>query len=140
MERIMRTLKVITGSLLLVFSMPAFSQATVDALFQADVADATNREIVVLEVNYAAGNKSESHRHNAHTIVYVLEGKVAMAVAGGETKIYGPGDVFYESPDDIHSVSMNASDTETAKILVFFLKGKDAATTEAAAYLNTSNM
>ena len=128
----MRTLKFAIASLLLVITVPAFSQATVNALFQTDVADATNREIVVLEVNYEAGNKSASHRHNAHTIVYVLEGRVKMAVAGGETKTYGPGDVFYETPDDIHSVSMNASDTEPAKILVFFLKGRGAATTEPA--------
>ena len=128
----MKTLNIIIASLLLVISLPAFSQATVNALFQTDVADATNREIVVLEVNYEAGNKSASHRHNAHTIVYVLEGRVKMAVAGGETKTYGPGDVFYETPDDIHSVSMNASDTEPAKILVFFLKEKGAETTEPA--------
>ena len=106
--------------------------AMVNALFQTDVADATNQEIVVLEVVYAAGSKSESHRHNAHTVVYVLEGSVTMAVAGGESKTLGPGEIFYESPADIHSVSMNASDTEPAKILVYFLKRKGAASTEPA--------
>lgn len=106
--------------------------AMVNALFQTDVADATNQEIVVLEVVYAAGSKSESHRHNAHTVVYVLEGNVTMAVEGGETKTLGPGEIFYETPDDIHSVSMNASDTEPAKILVYFLKEKGAASTEPA--------
>jgi len=29
---------------------------------------------------------------------------------------------FYETPADIHTVGMNASDTESAKILVFFVK------------------
>lgn len=106
--------------------------ATTKGLFQTDVADVTNQEIVVLEVVYAPGQKSSSHRHNAHTIVYVLEGRVRMAVAGGETETYGPGDVFYENPDDIHSVSMNASDTEPAKILVFFLKERNARSTEPA--------
>jgi quercetin dioxygenase-like cupin family protein len=62
----------------------------------------------------------------------VLEGTVIMQVAGGELQTLGPGDVFYETPADIHSVSRNASDTEPAKILVFFLKEKDAATTEPA--------
>lgn len=109
----------------------AAQDAMVNALFQTDVANASNQEIVVLEVVYAAGSKSESHRHNAHTLVYVLEGSVTMAVAGGETKTLGPGEVFYESPADIHSVSMNASETEPAKILVFFLKERGAATTEA---------
>ena len=128
----MQLLRIAIASWLLVFSSSAFSQATVNSLFQIDVADVTNQEIVVLEVNYPAGNDSPVHRHNAHTIVYVLEGSVIMAVAGGEPQTLGPGDVFYESPDDIHSVSRNASATEPAKILVFFLKEKGAASTEPA--------
>jgi quercetin dioxygenase-like cupin family protein len=128
----MQLLRIAIASWLLVFNSSAFSQATVNSLFQTDVADVTNQEIVVLEVNYPAGNDSPVHRHNAHTIVYVLEGSVIMAVAGGEPQTLGPGDVFYESPDDIHSVSRNASATEPAKILVFFLKGKGAASTEPA--------
>ena len=128
----MKTIKLVAAMFFLVASANAFSQASAESLFQTDVADVTNQEIVVLEVNYPAGNKSSSHRHNAHTIVYVLEGSVRMAVAGGETKTLGPGEIFYESPADIHSVSMNASDTEPAKILVFFLKEKGAATTEPA--------
>lgn len=119
--------------ILMILSASVVAQdAMVNALFQTDVEDATNQEIVVLEVVYAAGSKSESHRHNAHTVVYVLEGNVTMAVEGGETKTLGPGEIFYETPDDIHSVSMNASDTEPAKILVYFLKEKGAASTEPA--------
>ncbi len=128
----MKILRNFFAGLLLASSVPAFSQATVDSLFQTDVADVTNQEIVVLEVNYAAGNDSPVHRHNAHTIVYVLEGTVIMQVKGSEPQTLGPGDVFYENPDDIHSMSRNASDTEPAKILVFFLKGKGAAATEPA--------
>jgi len=128
----MSTPRILIASLCLVFSLPAFSQSTANAVFQTDVADATNQEILVLEVNYEAGNDSPVHRHNAHTVVYVLEGKVIMQVEGGEPQTLAPGDVFYESPDDIHTVSRNASATEPAKILVFFLKGKGAATTEPA--------
>ena len=129
----MKVFKIAAGMLLLVCSASAFAQgAAVSALFQTDVVDVTNQEIVVLEVTYPPGNKSSSHRHNAHTVVYVLEGTVKMAVEGGETRTLGPGEVFYESPDDIHSVSMNASETEPAKILVFFLKEKGAASTEPA--------
>ena len=128
----MRILKAVFGTLILLISVPALSQSTANAVFQTDVADVTNQEILVLEVNYEAGNDSPVHRHNAHTVVYVLEGTVIMQVAGGELQTLGPGDVFYETPADIHSVSRNASDTEPAKILVFFLKEKDAATTEPA--------
>ena len=55
-----------------------------------------------------------------------------MQVEGGEKQTLTVGEVFYETPDDIHSVSMNASDTEPAKILVFFLKTKGAAASEPA--------
>lgn len=128
----MKTIRTLSATLLLSFSLTAFSQTTAEGLFQADVADASNQEIVVLEVTYPPGHSSDTHRHNAHTVVYVLEGKVKMAVAGGETLTLGPGEIFYESPEDVHSVSMNASDTEPAKILVYFLKAKGAPSTEPA--------
>lgn len=123
----------IASLFLFILCAPAFAQSVaVNSVFQTDVANVSNQEIVVLEVNYPPGNDSPVHRHNAHTIVYVLEGTVIMAVAGGEEQTLGPGEVFYESPDDIHSVSRNASDSEPAKILVFFLKGKGAPSTEPA--------
>jgi len=124
--------RILASVALVLLSASAFAQSTAEGLFQTDVPDVTNQEIVVLEVTYPPGHASSSHRHNAHTVVYVLEGTVKMAVAGGETLTLGPGEVFYENPDDVHSVSMNASDTEPAKILVYFLKEKDAPATEPA--------
>jgi quercetin dioxygenase-like cupin family protein len=95
-------------------------------VFQTDLPDIEGREAVILEVVYPPGVASASHRHNAHTFVYVLEGTVEMQVAGGELKKLTVGQTFYETPNDIHSVSRNASETEPAKILVFFIKTKDA--------------
>lgn len=112
---------------------PAASQGSIaKGLFQADVADTTNQEIVVVEVEYPPGVASTSHRHNAHTVVYVLEGTVVMQIEGGEKQTLSVGEMFYETPDDIHTVSMNASDTEPARILVFFLKEKGAPASEPA--------
>ncbi len=45
-----------------------------------------------------------------------------MQVAGGKLVTLSPGDIFYENPNDIHSVSQNASDTESAKFLVHIIK------------------
>ena len=82
-----------------------------------------NQEIVVREINLAPGQPSSPpHRHNAHVFVYVLEGRVNMQVAGGELVTLSPGEMFYENPDDIHAVSQNASDTESAKFLVHIIK------------------
>jgi len=81
-----------------------------------------NQEILVSEVTLAPGQESSPHRHNAHVFVYVLEGRVNMQVAGGELVALSPGEMFYENPDDIHMVSQNASDTESAKFLVHIIK------------------
>ena len=124
--------KYVGGLLLIVAGATAAAQDTVRSVFRTDVADASNQEILVLEVSYPPGNDSPVHRHNAHTIVYVLEGSVIMQVEGSEPQTLGPGEVFYETPEDVHTVSRNASETEPAKILVFFLKGRGAATTEPA--------
>ena len=82
-----------------------------------------NQEIVVSEITLAPGQPSSPpHRHNAHVFVYVLEGRVIMQVAGGKPVTLSPGEMFYENPDDIHAVSQNASDTESAKFLVHIIK------------------
>ena len=128
----MRPNSYLIALLLIAVSATAGAQDAVKSIFQTDVGNVTDQEILVLEVNYPPGNDSSVHRHNAHTIVYVLEGSVVMQVEGSEPQTLGPGEVFYETPEDVHTVSRNASDTEAAKILVFFLKGQGAATTEPA--------
>lgn len=123
----------LTVVLLLVLSASSPAQESVaSALFQTDLPDIEGREAVILEVEIPPGAASKSHRHNAHTFVYVLEGTVVMQVVGGEPQTLVAGQTFYETPDDIHSVSRNASDTEPAKILVLFIKQKDAPMTEPA--------
>lgn len=102
------------------------SSAEVAMLFKQDLADTPGKAGQLLTVEFAPGEVSAPHRHNAHTFVYVLEGSVVMQVQGGETKTLTAGQTFYENPDDIHTVANNASDTEPAKILVFFIKDSDA--------------
>jgi quercetin dioxygenase-like cupin family protein len=36
------------------------------------------------------------------------------------------GDTFYEGPNDVHTVGRNASKTDPAKFVVFFVKDKGA--------------
>lgn len=102
------------------------SSAEVAMLFKQDLADTPGKAGQLLTVEFAPGEVSPPHRHNAHTFVYVLEGSVVMQVQGGEAKTLTAGQTFYENPDDIHTVANNASDTEPAKILVFFIKDSDA--------------
>ena len=103
--------------------------ATVTPLMTKDLIGIPGKEATMLTVEYKPGASSAEHRHNAHTFVYVLEGSVTMQVKGGKEVTLGPGQTFYESPDDIHTVSKNASGTKPAKFLVFFVKEKGAPAT-----------
>jgi quercetin dioxygenase-like cupin family protein len=103
------------------------SQSTkVTPLLTKDLTELPGKEGQMLTVEYPPGAVSAKHRHNAHTFVYVLEGSIVMQVEGGKETTLGPGQTFYESPADIHSVSRNASATQPAKFLVFFVKDKGA--------------
>jgi quercetin dioxygenase-like cupin family protein len=108
------------------FEAHVFAQAKATPLVTKDLMGIPGKEASMLTVEYAPGQASASHRHNASTFVYVLEGSVIMQVKGGKQMTLGPGETFYESPEDIHVVSKNASDTKPAKILVFFVKEKGA--------------
>ena len=108
---------------LFIFDNQSFSQDKKSgALMVKDLPDIPGREGMMLTVDYPPGASSPKHRHNAHVFVYCLEGTVIMQVESGEQKTLNPGDTFYENPDDIHIMSKNASDTDPAKILVFFIK------------------
>ena len=100
----------------------ATAPVTAIPLLSKPLPDVANKEGVMLTVEYAPGASSAPHRHNANTFVYVLEGAVVMQVKGGKEQTLTAGQTFYESPTDIHSVSRNASATQKAKILVFFVK------------------
>ena len=106
--------------------------AKVTPLMSKDLAGIAGKEGSMNVVEYPPGGSSAEHRHNAHTFVYVLEGSVVMQVKGGKEVTLGPGQTFYESPDDIHTVSKNASKTAPAKFLVFFVKDKGTPATVPA--------
>jgi quercetin dioxygenase-like cupin family protein len=103
-------------------------EAKVTPLLSKDLTGIPGKEGSLIAVEYAPGEASAIHRHNAHVFVYVLEGSVVMQVKGGKILTLGPGKTFYESPDDVHAVSRNASKTKPAKFLVFFVKDKAAST------------
>jgi len=113
--------------LVCLLAVPSVAQnPKVTPLQAKQLAGVPGKEAVMLTVEYPPGGSSSKHRHNAHTFVYVLEGSIVMQVEGGKEVTLGPGQTFYESPDDVHTVSKNASDSQPAKFLVFFVKEKDA--------------
>jgi quercetin dioxygenase-like cupin family protein len=96
--------------------------ANVTPLMHKELDGLTNKEGIMLIVEYAPGRYSNKHRHDAHSFVYVLEGSVTMQVAGSDPVTLEAGQTYYESPNDIHLVSKNASNTQAAKFVVFVLK------------------
>ena len=98
----------------------------VTRLMSKDLTDIPGKEVVMITVEYAPGGSDPIHRHDAQAFVYVLEGSVVMELNGGKQVTLKPGQTFYEGPDDIHTVGRNASSTEPAKFLVFFIKKKGA--------------
>jgi quercetin dioxygenase-like cupin family protein len=111
-------------ALCLVVVSAAAGDEQVTQLLKKDLTGIPGKEATMLTVEYAPGAYSGIHRHNAHTFVYVLEGTVVMQVKGGKPVTLGPGETFYESPEDVHVVSKNASATKRAKFLVVFVKDK----------------
>src|SRR5262245_36860038 len=91
-------------------------------LMSKDLTGCPGKEGAMITVEYPPGGSDVIHRHNAHAFVYVLEGKVVMQVRGGQPVTLGPGQTFYEGPDEVHTVGRNASRTEPAKFLVVLVK------------------
>lgn len=87
-----------------------------------------NKVADMVTVEYAPGQSSLPHRHNAHVFVYVLEGAMVMQARGKEPVTVSAGQTFYESPNDVHEVSRNASDSKPAKFLVLLLHDPGAST------------
>jgi quercetin dioxygenase-like cupin family protein len=113
-------------------SCVAAQEAKVTPLRTQELSGILGKEATILTVEYPPGGSSAEHRHNAHVFVYVLEGSVVMQVKGGKEVTLGPSQTFYESPEDVHAVSRNASTTKPAKFLVFFVKEKGAPLTVPA--------
>src|SRR5215467_540210 len=101
-------------------------EAQVAPLLSKDLPEFPGKEGLMLTVVYPPGASDAIHRHNAQAFVYVLEGNIVMQVKGGKEVTLGPGQTFYEGPNDIHVVGRNASTTKPAKFVVFLVKNKDA--------------
>jgi quercetin dioxygenase-like cupin family protein len=80
-------------------------QPKVTSLMSKDLPENPGKEVLMITVEHAPGGSSPSHRHNAHAIVYVLEGSVVMQLKGGQQVTLTAGQTFYEGPDDVHVVT-----------------------------------
>lgn len=105
-------------------------------LISKPLPDVPGKEGVVETVRLAPGEVVPAHRHDADVFAYVLEGSMITQREGGKPETVHAGEVFYESPTDVHIASRNASTTQPATLLVFFVKRIGAPPTR---YLQTGN-
>jgi quercetin dioxygenase-like cupin family protein len=96
----------------------------VTPLMLKELVDLPGKEALMITVDYPPGGADPIHRHDAHAFVYVLEGSIVMQVKGGPAVMLGPGQVFYEGPNDVHLVGRNASQVKSAKFVVVLIKNK----------------
>lgn len=129
----MRHLKTLAATLLLLASGhaaasgdPTPPMAKVTEVTTRALSDQPGKEILVINVEYPPGAVDPVHRHDAHAMVYVLEGSIVMGVRGQEEQVLKAGDTFYEGPNDVHTIGRNASQTEPAKFVVFLIKKQHA--------------
>ena len=122
----MRNKKLMLVLLFLMTGTTMAQEATVTPLMSKDLTELPGKEVSMITVEYHPGATDPIHRHNAHAFVYVLEGSIVMQVKGGKEVTLTPGQTFYEAPNDVHLVGRNASKTNPAKFVVFFIKDKGA--------------
>lgn len=88
--------------------------------------DGARLKATVVEVNYGPGESSAPHSHPCPVIGYVVSGAIRTQVKDGPETIVKAGESFYEAPNGIHIVSANASLTEPAKFIAYFVCDRDA--------------
>lgn len=103
----------------------AAPRAQVAELMTKALSDYPGKEGKMILVTYPPGSVDPVHRHYADAFVYVLEGSIVMGLNGGKQVTLGPGQTFYEGPNDVHTVGRNASRTKPAKFVVFLLKDQN---------------
>jgi quercetin dioxygenase-like cupin family protein len=78
-------------------------------------------KINVVEVTYPPGGASQAHSHPCPVVAYVVSGAIRSQVKGESVAVYRAGESFFEPANGVHLISANASRTEPAKFLAYFL-------------------
>src|ERR1044071_6398192 len=78
-------------------------------VFKHDLPDLSLKgwSVTAVEVSYGPGDSSPAPRHPGITIAYVLEGEIRSKVGDGPEETYSAGQMFLETPQQLHAVSRN---------------------------------
>jgi quercetin dioxygenase-like cupin family protein len=106
------------------YADPTKSAGTVHEVFKQSMPTTPGSEVIVVTVDYAPGESTPPHEHPGATFAYVLKGAVVSQLGDEPPHTYTEGQMWSETPHQHHTVSKNASATEPAKLLVFFMAPK----------------
>jgi len=117
----------IVGTLGVSSAMAADENAKVTLVYEHALPNVPGKSIKGVLVEYGPGGSSPAHTHPKSAFIYatVLEGAIQSSVNNGPVVTYHTGQSFSEMPGDLHSVSANASKTESAKLLAVFVVDTD---------------
>src|SRR5271166_269426 len=87
--------------------------------------DGSRLQATVVEVHYGPGESSPQHSHPCSVVGYVVDGAIRTQVKGEREATYQAGEAFYESPNSLHQVSANASQTQSATFIAYFVCDHD---------------
>lgn len=128
---------IVAGALLWTSIIHGHAQPTSDPAEQHDRArvalatplprlDGDHLRATLVEVYYGPGEASPAHSHPCAVVGYVVQGTIRTQVKGEPLAIYKAGESFYEAPNGVHAVSANASTTEPAKFVAYFVCDHEA--------------
>ncbi|QOJ21052.1 MAG: cupin domain-containing protein [Gammaproteobacteria bacterium] len=102
---------------------PKSKNAKVTVVYQHELPNIPGKSIKGVLVEYGPGGYSPGHTHAKSAFIYatVLEGAVRNQINDGPVVTYEAGQSFSELPGDRHSVSANASETKSARLLAVFV-------------------
>lgn len=102
---------------------PKSKNAKVTVVYQHELPNIPGKSIKGVLVEYGPGGYSPGHTHAKSAFIYatVLEGAVRSQINDGPVVTYEAGQSFSELPGDRHSVSANASETKSARLLAVFV-------------------
>jgi quercetin dioxygenase-like cupin family protein len=97
---------------------PGFRE-TVTVAADEPIPNLPGKRLVTHVVDYPPGGGSAPHRHarSAFIYAYVITGQIRSQVESEPARVYRAGEAWFESPGSRHPVSVNASNTEPARLL-----------------------
>jgi quercetin dioxygenase-like cupin family protein len=100
---------------------PPSSEGVVHLVLSQALPSQPGTDITIITVDYPPGGSTPPHEHPGYTYAYVLQGAVVSQLDGQKPATYKAGQMWTETPHEHHMVSKNATASEPARLLVFFL-------------------